>query len=467
MQEKRNLFCIPAKPIKKRRYTNEYQMYPKNNQSIDLSILAALASHQHRLEQNKAQTQASVSLYYPPSTAQTAQMYDKYIGKLINVGNNVHLSDTSIQQNTEGKHQDIVDNISCVQNASSKDQAKSNEQSVTIPLSHPQDKEKLSRLKCFLREQIEIFIATAEDATTYSRGRNKCVEVGQAGIRCKHCSTLPVKDRSKGSTYFPSTLAGIYQAAQNMYHYHFCTGCPIIAKKYPSHFNEVLSSRSCYGGGKDYWSMAAERMGLVETVVGLRLKNYSSNYIDDESSTSSSEADESSMKELELAAKDKSNIVKPEDRCFVTDYTFMLFSQMFPCHPAKSTENSLPGLVCKHCEACNGSGAFFRTKVSSLSKNENLAQIDKHLRECRQCPDNIKAALKNLKETHSIQTRRLKRGHKKAFFTQMMNRIASDPSNIPPKALATPRDTRHGEYRVSNFVNAGSAAGSGPTRNPL
>jgi len=427
---KRSMMSSSTKPLKKRRHAYDFdsQIYCKNetyssSHHVDLSILAALASHQYQLQQNKSQATQANPLYFLP-VIHTTPMYNNYIEKSKIGGDKVQSIDTTIRS--------CVGGIQNKQPQCKKIHECKSEASITMPLSHPEDKEKLSRLQCFLREQIEIFIATAEDATTYSRGRNKRVEVGQAGIRCKHCSTLPVKDRSKGSTYFPSTLTGIYQAAQNMYHYHFCTGCPIIAQKYPTHFNEVLSSRSCYGGGKDYWSMAAERMGLTETVVGLKLKNNSTNYMDDDDqSSSNTEVDQSSLRELELAAKDTSNIVKPEDRCFITDYTFMLFSQMFPCYPAKrTTESSLPGLVCKHCEGCNGNGAFFRTKVSSLSKNENLAQIDKHLRECRYCPDTIKAALKNLKEIHSMQTRRLKRGHKKAFFSQMMTRISSQPSNI-------------------------------------
>ena len=408
--EKGSMVSSSAKPLKKRRHIYDYgsQVYCNNskyssNNHVDLSILAALASHQHQLQQNKSsQPPQANPLYFLP-VIHTTHMHNKYIDNLNIDGDKVQFRDNSVRS-CVGVQSDVKnENIRRVKDTQDQDrlnrkqfQESKSESSITMPLSHPEDKEKLSRLQCFLREQIEIFIATAEDATTYSRGRNKRVEVGQAGIRCKHCRALPVKDRSKGSTYFPSTLTGIYQAAQNMYHYHFCTGCPVIAQKYPSHFNEVLSSRSCYGGGKDYWSMAAKRMGLTETVVGLKLKNNLTNYVDDdEGSSSSTEVDQSSLIELELAAKDESNIVKLEDRRFITDYTFMLFSQMFPCYPAKRTsESSLPGLVCKHCEGCNGSGAFFRTKVSSLSKNENLAQIDKHLRECRYCPNKIKVALK-------------------------------------------------------------------------
>ena len=87
--------------------------------------------------------------------------------------------------------------------------------------------------------------------------------------------------------------------------------------------------------------------------------------------------------------------------------------------------------MCKHCEACDDSGAFFRKKVSSLSKNENLSNIDEHLGQCQYCPEEIKATLNKLKELHRYQMRRLKRGDKKAFFTKIMDRIHDESPNIP------------------------------------
>ena len=297
-----------------------------------------------------------------------------------------------------------------------------NDSRIALPLSQPSDKKKLSKLQCFLREQIEFFAATPEDVNAYSTGRNRDVKVGQVGIRCIHCSVLSVKERSKGSTYFPSTLAGIYQASQNIYHHHFCTGCPKIAETCASQFNDTdaLSNRSCHGGGKDYWSMSAERMGLIETAVGLRFGKHSC----DTDDGICHEINQSSLRQLdELAAKDTASIVHPNDRKLTTDYIFMLYSQMLPCNRAKASSSRLPGFVCKHCGACNESGAFFRKTVSSLSKNEYLSKIDEHLSQCPLFPEEIKATLKKLKEIHGHQMRGLKRGDKKEFFTRNMRRI--------------------------------------------
>ena len=91
----------------------------------------------------------------------------------------------------------------------------------------PQDRNCLSFHQVFLRHQIEVFQATDDDANTHVRGRNTKVKVGQVGIRCRHCAHIPVKDKKRGSTYFPGTTYGMYQAAQNMCIVHMqCGLCP-------------------------------------------------------------------------------------------------------------------------------------------------------------------------------------------------------------------------------------------------
>lgn len=75
-------------------------------------------------------------------------------------------------------------------------------------MSTPEDKECLSEYQCLLREQIEVFEAGDKDLGTI-QGRNKPVEFGQVGVRCKHCTRTP--GRRRGAAYYPSKLSGIYQ----------------------------------------------------------------------------------------------------------------------------------------------------------------------------------------------------------------------------------------------------------------
>uniref|UniRef100_A0A7S4JWE5 Uncharacterized protein n=2 Tax=Odontella aurita TaxID=265563 RepID=A0A7S4JWE5_9STRA len=55
----------------------------------------------------------------------------------------------------------------------------------------PEDSGHLNPLHCFVRRQIEIFVATPEDAAAPSPGRKKPVNPGQVGLRCIHCRALP------------------------------------------------------------------------------------------------------------------------------------------------------------------------------------------------------------------------------------------------------------------------------------
>lgn len=136
-----------------------------------------------------------------------------------------------------------------------------------FPLSCPEDGESLSPHQAFLRQQIEAFRASGDEIATHKRGRNKPVVIGQVGIRCRHCAAVPIANRQKGSTYFPATLSGIYQAAQNMSTMHLqcglCSEMPVAVKE---HFTFLISTKSSSSGaGRPYWVQAATRLGLVDS----------------------------------------------------------------------------------------------------------------------------------------------------------------------------------------------------------
>eukprot|EP00980_Cylindrotheca_fusiformis_P006924 scaffold1442_cov128-Cylindrotheca_fusiformis.AAC.45 len=144
----------------------------------------------------------------------------------------------------------------------------------TLPriLSVSEDVDNLSAHQIFLRCQIEAFRATEEDVSTHTRGRNKPVVIGQIGIRCRHCSNIPVRRRQKGSTYFPATVLGLYQAAQNMCTIHMqCGLCSEMPLEVKNQFAQLLSTKVAgSGAGRPYWANAAIKLGLVDTPDGIR-----------------------------------------------------------------------------------------------------------------------------------------------------------------------------------------------------
>lgn len=77
-----------------------------------------------------------------------------------------------------------------------------------IPLSLNCDGGELSEYQVLVRQQLEIFEASAEDVSSNTQGRKKQVLLGQAGLRCKHCSRFPLRQRGKGAVYYPTKLQG-------------------------------------------------------------------------------------------------------------------------------------------------------------------------------------------------------------------------------------------------------------------
>lgn len=135
------------------------------------------------------------------------------------------------------------------------------------------DRGKLNDHQMFLRRQIEVFRATETDIQSHTRAKNKPIVLGQVGIRCRHCRHLAPGRRRKASTYFPSALIGIYQAAHNLSVEHLQGGaCPVL----PQDIREELirlGERKPGGAsmaGKLYWADAAMRVGLVDTDDGIR-----------------------------------------------------------------------------------------------------------------------------------------------------------------------------------------------------
>jgi hypothetical protein len=138
-------------------------------------------------------------------------------------------------------------------------------------LALPKDEVKLSTFQYLLRQQIEAFKATENDIVTHARGRNKPITLDQVGIRCRHCASCPLSQRKKGAVYFPFTLLGVYQAAQNMATSHFIQGnCAEIPSETTAKLVESVASKSVVGSGKEFWAKSGRTLGLIDTDQGIR-----------------------------------------------------------------------------------------------------------------------------------------------------------------------------------------------------
>lgn len=140
--------------------------------------------------------------------------------------------------------------------------------SITLALSC--DKDMLSPYQCLVRQQIELFEAKQEDINSNAQGRNRPIVLGQVGIRCRHCVFLAPHLRSRGSTYYPSTATGLYQAAQNLASGHLCNHCRNIPSSIRDELLQLSERKSFAGGGKKYWAEGVRSIGVFEDENGLR-----------------------------------------------------------------------------------------------------------------------------------------------------------------------------------------------------
>ena len=139
-----------------------------------------------------------------------------------------------------------------------------------VPLSIEADERTLSEFQRLVRKHIELFEAKQEDVESNAQGRNRPIVLGQVGIRCCHCSHLPPKLRCRGSTYYPTTLQGLYQAAQNMATGHLCKRCSHIPVELREELVRLKECKSSAGGGKTYWGDGVRSLGVFEAPTGLR-----------------------------------------------------------------------------------------------------------------------------------------------------------------------------------------------------
>lgn len=126
------------------------------------------------------------------------------------------------------------------------------------------DSNSLSPYQCEIRKQIELFAAQRVHVETNAQGRRKPIVLGQVGIRCRHCAMLRPIDRSRGSTYFPSKLDGLYQAAQNMAACHLCSLCKHVPTQVRNEIIRLREKKSSAGHGKQYWADGLKALGVIE-----------------------------------------------------------------------------------------------------------------------------------------------------------------------------------------------------------
>jgi hypothetical protein len=134
------------------------------------------------------------------------------------------------------------------------------------------DDDHFTKFQCLLRKQIEFFETTSCPSilNPKKQGRNRAIVLGQVGLRCMHCRLSVMQEQaSKGAVYYPSTLDGIYQAAQNMATHHYladqCPNLPVSTKHDLMEYSKSHEKKST--GGKQMWAKKAWALGVREDTI--------------------------------------------------------------------------------------------------------------------------------------------------------------------------------------------------------
>lgn len=93
--------------------------------------------------------------------------------------------------------------------------------------------------------------------TAPRKGRKKALNLGQIGIGCLHCKSSAYK--LKGSTYFPTSISGIYNATMIIQQRHFPV-CPSVSAETLCKYNKLKSLTARSASTKEYWVSAAKKL---------------------------------------------------------------------------------------------------------------------------------------------------------------------------------------------------------------
>lgn len=229
---------------------------------------------------------------------------------------------------------------------------------------------------------------------------------------------------------FPSIVSRIYNATINLLQRHLRT-CSFVPPAVLAKYDELKASNARSGASKKYWVESALRMGLYDTSDGIRLNTEmylqtKMNMRRDEGITDAAQAP--------AAAEDPNAppLVLPADKRYTTAFTFHLMAQMQPCvfteadrlGRRRNLEVGFAGLACRHCFGGHGNGRFFPSSIKTMSDaSKTLDAIYKHVSTCKQCPDDIKQGLNNLKEFHESEKSKMPFGNQRAFFARIWGRL--------------------------------------------
>lgn len=133
-----------------------------------------------------------------------------------------------------------------------------------VLLAIPEDKDWLSDMDCFVRNNIEVFSSKQLDVESAAADRKYPIRIGQVGIRCIHCAMASEGARGAAVAY-PYSISGIYESVREFQRLHLdsCQHFPKDLKAASEKLGTGAASLSSVL--RRYYVQAARALGLFDT----------------------------------------------------------------------------------------------------------------------------------------------------------------------------------------------------------
>jgi hypothetical protein len=313
-----------------------------------------------------------------------------------------------------------------------------------VPLATDEDQNWLSEFLCFVRlDLVEVFRANHLDVR--SRNSSKKVFHGQVGIRCRHCSHLPLSVRASRSSSYPSSLARIYQSLTMMLRDHFGK-CNAISPSLKQRFID-LKGKTSQGAtdSKHYWVFSAMKRGLVDSESGIWVSSDLDgpvNIAPPCGAAPPKPPPKEQHRAIGTASVPSSHLlVTPEDSVLVSAFLFALMTQVQTVQMEESERTGnrkslavgLPGIGCRHCCQSNRKGLCRLFPVRRRTLPNKIGDICEHIRRCSLCPKEIKEHLASLRQRDTSAGS--KTAGEKEFFDRIwirMGHVKRSAQGQPP-----------------------------------
>lgn len=185
-----------------------------------------------------------------------------------------------------------------------------------IVLALPQDKDWLSDMDCFVRNNVEIFSASENDLALARSDKKYPIKLGQVGLRCIHCAASSQGARLEAVMY-PYSVSSIYESVRDFQRLHLDM-CPCLPTDSKSAMGKLsIGCSSLSSVLRRYYVQAARALGLFDSedggirAGGTVVPMISSGYSTSEMSRKRSSAPE--IPSLDQAASKRQKIARTEE----------------------------------------------------------------------------------------------------------------------------------------------------------